>query len=482
MAVILRMNISSLLGKSNVLRHWLIILTLLVALSTGASTLIWKSPLAPLLVVAVIGFVVISVLLLEKPVRALYVTIFLTFLPQGLLPDTMPGVPFVFLLLTLLFWLLAVGFQYRQITWTSTCLLVIGYLLWGCITIFWAPDLLAVRRELVQNMIVFLLLFLTINLVNSLETLDGLMRTLSLVGWVLVLLGVGTVLFTDYQYGTRLSVFSMNENLFGVVLIFTLPGVLWGVIRSSGRLKIMKMFLSFIFIMLALLLIAFSGSRGSSLSFVLTLLTFLFWKSTRRWGIVGLSIVVVALIAAPMALLSVTSRFVTPEDVALGGRPVIWRASLALISDHPLSGVGIGNGPASLHDYIDTLTDEYAKRDDLPSHNPFLEVGADTGIFGMLIYLSIFISALWLFIRKYIQLSRVHIHNFYPYYALVACMFVGYMSSWIKGGGLHAHPTYFLLLALLVLPSRLDIGGKESTINVQNMELSHEGCTSGIAA
>jgi hypothetical protein len=34
-------------------------------------------------------------------------------------------------------------------------------------------------------------------------------------------------------------------------------------------------------------------------------------------------------------------------------------------------------------------------------------------------------------------------------------IFIGYMASWIKGGGVESTHTYFLILGLLLIPSRL---------------------------
>jgi hypothetical protein len=48
-----------------------------------------------------------------------------------------------------------------------------------------------------------------------------------------------------------------------------------------------------------------------------------------------------------------------------------------------------------------------------------------------------------------------------PYYAVVASVFIGFMASWFKGGGMESDYTYFLMLALMLIPSRLDIKNTE---------------------
>jgi O-antigen ligase len=102
------------------------------------------------------------------------------------------------------------------------------------------------------------------------------------------------------------------------------------------------------------------------------------------------------------------------------------------------------------------ITDEYAQRTDLPSHNPFLEVTIDTGLFGGVVYIAMLVSAGWGFVRRYVQLARAGITVLNPYFAVVVCTFVGYISAWVKSGGTAVHLSYFMLIALLVLPQRLN--------------------------
>jgi putative inorganic carbon (hco3(-)) transporter len=90
----------------------------------------------------------------------------------------------------------------------------------------------------------------------------------------------------------------------------------------------------------------------------------------------------------------------------------------------------------------------------MPAHNPLLEVGADTGLFGIFVYLSIWVTALWQFFR-----CRSHWYlrekALAPYFPMVLGAAAGYFMSYIKDGGTQCHPTFFLLLALLVIPSQL---------------------------
>jgi hypothetical protein len=46
------------------------------------------------------------------------------------------------------------------------------------------------------------------------------------------------------------------------------------------------------------------------------------------------------------------------------------------------------------------------------------------------------------------------------YFPLLLGVSVGYFASWSKGGGMDAHPTFFILLGLLVFPAGLLTPGK----------------------
>ena len=154
----------------------------------------------------------------------------------------------------------------------------------------------------------------------------------------------------------------MNENLFGVALVLTLPGPIWPVLRSSGAKRAFHLVLSIFFILCTLVLVALSGSRGSSVSLLIVLLAFFFYKPMRPFGIVGIILVCSMLAAAPLAMDVLVQRFQDSEGGDLGGRVLLWHASFLLIQDNLWTGVGIGDGPFALHRYVASLTSTYAHR------------------------------------------------------------------------------------------------------------------------
>jgi putative inorganic carbon (HCO3(-)) transporter len=459
------MRLKSFLRRPSAWRVGLILLGIMASLVAGAFTLVWGSPLAPLVVGGAVVATAIGIVSLQNPVCPLYILIFLDFLPVGLIPSNLHAILGDSVLLLALFsWLIDVGFRRRRIVWASTSLLMVCFLTWCLFTLSWAPNLIPGRRVLVQSTLnLVLCLILIVNEIDSLQTLDGLMNTLALNGWVLVLAGIGTLLRQGYAFGTQLVVLEMNENEFGISLIMTMPGVLWRAMRSSERQRALRMSQSFIFTLLAIVLTVLSGSRGSAISLLATLLACWFWKPTRPWGKLGLLISAMVVIGAPFILSTLVDRFLGGD--LLGGRIELWRAGWLLIRDHLLWGVGVGNGDYAMPSYLRTITNRFSYRSRyVPAHNPVLQVWIDTGLIGILLYLSVLGSAVWSFVRQYGQCRQAGRRSLTPYFALVSCVFVGYMLSWFKSGGLHLHSTYFLLLALLLIPSHLDIESLSCTM------------------
>lgn len=436
----------------------LVMLALILSAATGVGLLAWNGPLALLLLAGGACVAAICLFLVRRPLTALHVALFLYLIPFGL------WLPEVDLLQTIgingaialafCAWLLRASFQRRPIVWNSVCLLIGLYIVWATVSLLWAPDLVEGRKRLVGYGLGLIILFLIVQQVRTLEAIDGMMRVLAMVGWIVVIAGLLTLLLSDFEFGARLKIFNMNENALGYYLTSTLPGTMWPALRSSGLRRGVHIAFSVLFVLCTLILVLASGSRGSALSVVIVLVAFWFWKPLRPWGMAGTVLVVGMLASAPFLLDSLDNRRNENWGNELGARDEMWKASLQLIKDYPLTGLGVGNGRYGLQRYIGSLTSAFDHRDDLPSHNPLLEVGVDTGLFGMFLYLCIHVAAFWQFFshrsRGYMREGALA-----AYVPMALAVAGGYFASFIKDGGMENHPTLFLLLALLIIPSQL---------------------------
>ncbi len=447
----------SFLAPRNVIGRRDIALALMLSAGACVAPLFWANPLAPLIVAGGLCAAAVAIYLYRRPVRALCIALFLHLAP----PDFRIDIIFDLLVhsatLIALIACLADAFSHkRPFLWNSVCILIALYMAWGSISLLWASDADDGRRKLVAYGIGLALLLLISNQVRSLGTLDSFMSVLRWSGWIRVIGGIQAALFTNYQFGERLKALGENENSLGLILIVMLPGVIWPVLRTEGRKRRIYMALSVVYILFTLVLVALSGSRGSAVSLAIVLAAFCLSKAVRPWGMIGVMVILGTLAGAPFILDGLNKRFEEGEGGDLGGREELWQASWLLMQDHPWTGVGIGNGPSELHWYIPMVSSDPYKvmRTEYPSHNPLLEVTVDTGLIGMLIYISLCLSAVWQFFRSRGH-PRAREAPLSYYFPLVLCVVAGFFASWIKAGGVEANPLSFLVLALLIVPYQL---------------------------
>ncbi len=406
------------------------------------------------------GLLAIPVFLLwvKKPVLSLYLFIFVCFIPQGLIPTSYYD--YVYRLLALVvfgLWIFDAISHREKLKFPITSLLMGCFLLWSSVTLVWTSNV-GIGVSFLQIYLVRFIIFLIVlpNLLQSPKNLAGFMNTLALSAWVIVLATLFTVILNGYFPGMRLKVFGENENSLGIHILVTMVGVLWKATQPSKlRLPIWK-WLAYLYLLAAIGVVAVSGSRGSAISLLVAFLAFWLWKETRIFGKVSVIYLVIIGAMLPLLFQTVIERFTIIDqfNTLLGGREALWSAAWTAIQNNPLLGIGLGNSNyvmlSYLQDYRSILGLEYA-----PVHNPVLTIWMETGLPGLLFYLATLASALLIFIRQYLRDIQDNGSQFTPYYGIVAAVFLGYMLSWIKGGGIESDVTYFLVLALLVLPSAL---------------------------
>jgi O-antigen ligase len=439
-----------------------LVLSVLVAsliLLAVASWLVYPSSYSPLLFLGGIATIVTFIVWLAKPVWALYAALVLVFLPLGLIPANIHsllnrsvtviavGVWFVNLLITR-----------KKIVWTAPTLFMLLFISWGTITLLWAEKLSPAAIALQVYSLRFLLFLLLIpNEIKTKRDLDGLMKVLAIGGWVLMLSVVTTLLLQGYTPGSRLKVFDANENGVGLLALIGMVGVLWQAYQSSEKIPKTKVLTTAIYILLMFGLVAMSGSRGSALSLIVTLIVFWFWKPIRFWGKLGFLMVMLALIFTPSIFTTLIQRFsVDGRDTLLGGREVLWQAAWHIIQDNPIGGVGLGNAPDVVLRYLETDS-RIVGVEKVVVHNPILTIWSETALPGILSYVGVLISAVYLFGKQYPKFKKQKHIPLTAYFAVISSVFFGYMISWIKGGGMESDFSYFLILALLTLPSVLDV-------------------------
>ena len=129
--------------------------------------------------------------------------------------------------------------------------------------------------------------------------------------------------------------------------------------------------------------LVFTFTRASYLGFIFSFLVFLFILKKIRLP-EGKKIVLIILI-----IFSLTTFAKTFEKGSVKSRILIWKTTLNMIKKNPLMGVGPGNFKINYLKYCigkkDVLTPVKENVEDV--HNDFLEITAETGIIGLLLFL-----------------------------------------------------------------------------------------------
>lgn len=133
--------------------------------------------------------------------------------------------------------------------------------------------------------------------------------------------------------------------------------------------------------------VTLGASRGGFLALMASL-AFAIWRSANRLRYVA----ILGFLIVPILLISPVSpfqRLMHPnfsDQEAAQERIVAWKAGLKMIEAHPFTGVGLGN--------FKPLIMQYEEPGDMPvdtlAHNTYIEIAAEMGIPGLLLFLAIF--------------------------------------------------------------------------------------------
>jgi len=193
--------------------------------------------------------------------------------------------------------------------------------------------------------------------------------------------------------------FSSNLNIAGFSLLFRLPFVLFFLITSKS---LFKKAIYFLFFGITLFCIILTGSRGAILSFILLFICFFGYNFLlnleKRKLLVLLSVFCLFIFGTQTILYqngkTVVDRVATltpteiKNDSSTNERLTWYNAAFEGIKEKPLFGHGIGNWKIVGNKYVSNKIEQYI----VPKyvHNDFIEAFVELGVFGGLLFLSIF--------------------------------------------------------------------------------------------
>ncbi len=278
----------------------------------------------------------------------------------------------------------------KRIPWTRETVLLVLFILWMCLTTFFAltPDLAWPQLEKVLKIQV--MTFVTLMLMTS-------RRRLELLVWVIALslafYGVKGGLFTLLQGGIHRvygppGTFIGGNNEIGLALIMTVPLLRYLQLQATQRWLRWALGIAMV---LTLLSILGTQSRGAFLGLAAMVLL-LIWKSRRR---VLLTVVLGASLAAGYQFMPeswherMASITQYQEDKSAQGRLNAWGFAWNLAKDRPLLGGGY-NVFLNPEVFARYAPDPSNVRD---AHSIYFEVMGEHGLVGFGLFMALWISA-----------------------------------------------------------------------------------------
>ncbi len=168
----------------------------------------------------------------------------------------------------------------------------------------------------------------------------------------------------------------------------------------------------FAFIILLLAVLFINGSRGAMLglfSSTIIIAFYLFLKRSKVNGILLKSkkFITAAGMVSFIIVVSVLYLLIIQNTESAKGRLFAWKVSLPMLVEHPVIGVGEGrfaieylNYQAKFFDKPENRIYFYKAANLKQAHNEFYQAFCETGILGGIIFLAIWLYALWELIKK----------------------------------------------------------------------------------
>lgn len=198
-------------------------------------------------------------------------------------------------------------------------------------------------------------------------------------------------------------------------------------------------------------------SRAGSVAFVLTTVALCafnphYW---RRWAILlaiftGLTLVLVAR-SPDMSGHVATSLVRVDQDTGMRIRQEVWRETLRMIGDHPLTGIGLGTYDDVAYTQYRPQGDRHFFRNGWHAHNVFLHILAETGLIGFLAWCCLWYSIARFLLRQWRTGDPVARLNSTAALCFILAFFVVSQTENLIAARVHAGFRMNLVLVLLVV-------------------------------
>lgn len=252
-------------------------------------------------------------------------------------------------------------------------------------------------KELIHYGSIILFVFLFYKMVNSSEKIRRLLHVycIGIAVYGLSILTKGSLMEGRISFGTM---FDPNDIAFYMISFITFN--LFFISRDNSP---WVRLISLASLLLALLIIIKTGSRGGFIALMAVLAFFLFNRSASfRISVVSKVAVVLLAITALQFIDLDLGRFRTiisyQDDyntTSEEGRIAIWKRGITMMVTHPLTGIGFNRFPEGLGRDREARGLDSAKWQ--TAHNSLVQIGAETGILGFILFLLLSLNAYRIF-------------------------------------------------------------------------------------
>ncbi len=272
-------------------------------------------------------------------------------------------------------------------------------------------------ESIIDSSRIFILFLILLNVYMSIKQNSSLLDLALKLICASLIIEVGAVLYNFYSIYNlaieekigRVFIYkgiSGNINIAGFSMVLKSMILLYYLQMTSSRFK--KIILGTILV-LAIFSIALTGSRGALLSMYVTMFVFLVLNikrfittNDRKYLLKPLHYIIpfsIVFVLTELVFNTLRMSYRTVQIIERGSasRLDYWQSTIEAMLDYPLIGLGIGNWKLLSISYGAEYIQDYV----VPhhSHNDFLQIGAEIGILGGLIFLAIPLYVLYIIYR-----------------------------------------------------------------------------------
>lgn len=196
-----------------------------------------------------------------------------------------------------------------------------------------------------------------------------------------------------------------QKNEYSTALALMLPFVGYAIYAYKKHMRVISAITAFLLLAMIVLVQTRAVWVGLALAVVLTSIVVILYARKLNFPILLRNILIGLMLASTIGIGIIFSMERPKDDFSLLGRIRsitdtrsqhnihrlnIWRSTITLIKDNPLTGIGAGNWRLNAAYYFDGSFDQVPQLNWARPHNDFLWVFSEKGIIGFLLYLGIF--------------------------------------------------------------------------------------------